>query len=232
MRALGLDLQIRGFTPLRVPGGRAPEQARMANMTAELLGLDLTLDPAEISNSDSHMGPAYAAATPDGIEAIKLLARTEGVFPRPRLHGEGLCGAARRRAQRCAHRARRRGVRSHRRYAAHLRLRRGAQRRLGRRRIVGHVGANRVRRARRGPHPWPTAAVPYARCWGSAGSRPGLLQATQGDRATGGYGPSFRGRAAHAGMAAPNAMEHALPGAAGSEPPPPVRPPDRGPSAP
>ena len=83
VRALGLDLQIRGFTPLRVPGGRAPEQARMANMTAELLGLDLTLDPAEISNSDSHMGPAYAAATPDGIEAIKLLARTEGVFLDP-----------------------------------------------------------------------------------------------------------------------------------------------------
>ena len=83
VRALGLDLQIRGFTPLRVPGGRAPEQARMANMTAEFLGLDLTIDPAEISNTDAYMGPRYAGATPEGIEAIKLLARTEGIFTEP-----------------------------------------------------------------------------------------------------------------------------------------------------
>jgi len=83
VHALGLDLEIRGFTPLRVPGGRAPEQARMANMTAELLGLDLTLDAAEISNTDAYMGPVYAGPTPEGIAAIKLLARIEGVFLEP-----------------------------------------------------------------------------------------------------------------------------------------------------
>ena len=47
------------------------------------MGLDLTLDPAEISNSDAYMGPVYAGPTPAGIEAIKLLARTEGVFLEP-----------------------------------------------------------------------------------------------------------------------------------------------------
>ncbi len=83
VRALGLDLQIRGFTPLRVPGGRAPEQARMANMTAELLGIDLAIDPTEISNSDAQIGGDYAEATPQGIEAIRLLAQTEGVFLEP-----------------------------------------------------------------------------------------------------------------------------------------------------
>jgi len=80
---LALDLAIRGSTPLRVPGGRAPEQARMANMTAELLGLDLTRDAAEISNTDAYRGPVYAGPTPEGIAAIKLLARIAGVFLAP-----------------------------------------------------------------------------------------------------------------------------------------------------
>jgi 1-aminocyclopropane-1-carboxylate deaminase/D-cysteine desulfhydrase-like pyridoxal-dependent ACC family enzyme len=82
-RALGLDVQIRGFTPLRVPGGRASAQARMANMTAGLLGLDITIDPTTIFNSEAYIGTGYAEITPEGVEAIKLLARTEGVFLEP-----------------------------------------------------------------------------------------------------------------------------------------------------
>ena len=83
VRALGLDLQIRGFTPLRVPGGRTPEQARMANMTAALLGLNVTVDPSAISNSDRCIGSGYAEVTAAGVKAIKLLARTEGIFLEP-----------------------------------------------------------------------------------------------------------------------------------------------------
>ena len=58
-------------------------------MTAELLGLDLTLDPAEISNSASAHGAGLCGGDArrhlarGRFEAIKLLARTEGVFLDP-----------------------------------------------------------------------------------------------------------------------------------------------------
>ena len=93
------------------------------------------------------MGPAYAEATPEGIEAIKLLARTEGVFLEPvytakafaALLGDVRSGALTEQdAVAFMHTG---GTPLIFAYA------RGAQRRLGRSGIVGRVGANRVRRA-------------------------------------------------------------------------------------
>ena len=102
VRALGLDLEIRGFTPLRVPGGRAPEQARMANMTAELLGLDLTRrSPPRFRTPTrtwvrSTRGPRRAASRPSSCSrAPRACSWSRSTRPRRSPHCWTTCAAAR-----------------------------------------------------------------------------------------------------------------------------------------
>ena len=94
-RALGLDLAIRGFTPVWSEGGRTGHQAQLADQAAELLGLDLRIRPEEISNSADLLGRGYAEATPEGLEAIRLLARTEGIFLEPVYTAKAFAGLLR-----------------------------------------------------------------------------------------------------------------------------------------
>ncbi|MDE2901887.1 MAG: pyridoxal-phosphate dependent enzyme [Chloroflexota bacterium] len=82
-RALGAGYAIRGFSPLIVEGGRTAQQAEMANATAERLGLNVSVRSEDICNSQAFVGPAYAEATPEGVEAIRLVAETEGIFLEP-----------------------------------------------------------------------------------------------------------------------------------------------------
>ena len=82
-RALGAGYAIRGFSPLIVDGGRTAQQADMANATAELLALDIRIRPDDIWNSQAFVGPEYAEATPEGLDAIRLVAETEGIFLEP-----------------------------------------------------------------------------------------------------------------------------------------------------
>ena len=82
-RALGAGYAIRGFSPLIVEGGRTGQQADMANATAGLLDLEVEIRPDDIWNSSDFVGPAYAEATSEGMEAIRLVAETEGIFLEP-----------------------------------------------------------------------------------------------------------------------------------------------------
>ncbi len=70
----------------------AAEVARIANGTAELIGSDIRLEPGEIDILDQYVGPGYAVATPGGIEAIELLARSEGVLLDPVYTGKAMAG--------------------------------------------------------------------------------------------------------------------------------------------
>ena len=94
-RALGLGLAIRGFTPVWTEDGRTGHQAELANLTAELLGLDVSVRPEEIYNSSDMLGPGYAEVTPEGLEAIRLVARTEGIFLEPVYTAKAFAGLVR-----------------------------------------------------------------------------------------------------------------------------------------
>ncbi len=94
-RALNAGYSIRGFSPLVVPGGRMKQQAELANSSADLLGLNLEIRPEEIWNSTDFVGSAYAKATPEGIEAIRLVAETEGIFLEPVYTGKAFAGLLR-----------------------------------------------------------------------------------------------------------------------------------------
>lgn len=62
--------------------------ANLANATAERLGLNIHLTPDDIECPMDWLGPKYAAPTPECDAAIRLLARTEGVFLDPVYSGK------------------------------------------------------------------------------------------------------------------------------------------------
>ena len=94
-RALNAKYSIRGFSPLIVEGGRMKQQAALAQASADLLDLRLEIRPDEIWNSTEFVGPAYAEATPAGIEAIRVVAETEGIFLDPVYTGKAFAGLLR-----------------------------------------------------------------------------------------------------------------------------------------
>jgi D-cysteine desulfhydrase family pyridoxal phosphate-dependent enzyme len=64
--------------------------ANLANAVAERLGTDLRLSPDDIECPMDWMGPHYAAPTDACETAIRLLARTEGIFADPIYSGKAL----------------------------------------------------------------------------------------------------------------------------------------------
>jgi len=55
----------------------------VANQTASLLGLPHCLTARDIEASEDYIGPNYGQVTPEGWEAINLLARSEGILLDP-----------------------------------------------------------------------------------------------------------------------------------------------------
>jgi len=70
----------------------AEEVAGIANGAAELIGSDIRLTPGEVDVLDQYVGAGYAVATPGGIEAIELLARSEGILLDPVYTGKAMAG--------------------------------------------------------------------------------------------------------------------------------------------
>ncbi len=93
VRALGLPTRVIGFRPSRVPEATVKEQiAAIANEAARLMGLQLQVGPADVENSEDYVGEAYGVVTPASLDAIELLARTEGILLDPVYSGKAFSG--------------------------------------------------------------------------------------------------------------------------------------------
>jgi 1-aminocyclopropane-1-carboxylate deaminase/D-cysteine desulfhydrase-like pyridoxal-dependent ACC family enzyme len=93
MHALGRPMHVRGITPTDMPlEQRQHRMMVMANQGAERLGLDMEFHADDFDNDDSFIGERYGVASPAGIEAIHLLAKTEGILSDPAYTGKGLSG--------------------------------------------------------------------------------------------------------------------------------------------
>jgi D-cysteine desulfhydrase family pyridoxal phosphate-dependent enzyme len=88
----GLELGARLFSPpyrlrgIAVSGGEPDKRvraARIANEAAALLGVDVAIQPGELSTQQGYIGDGYGVATPGGREAIRLLAEGDGVLLDP-----------------------------------------------------------------------------------------------------------------------------------------------------
>jgi 1-aminocyclopropane-1-carboxylate deaminase/D-cysteine desulfhydrase-like pyridoxal-dependent ACC family enzyme len=66
--------------------------ARLANSAADLLGLDWQLDPAAVLVNDDYIGAGYAVVGDQEREAIRLLARHEGILLDPVYTGRAFAG--------------------------------------------------------------------------------------------------------------------------------------------
>jgi D-cysteine desulfhydrase family pyridoxal phosphate-dependent enzyme len=69
-----------------------PINADLANRTADYLGVDVRLTEDEIYVDDGYTGPGYGIATEECLEAIRLLARTEGIILDPVYTGKTMAG--------------------------------------------------------------------------------------------------------------------------------------------
>jgi 1-aminocyclopropane-1-carboxylate deaminase/D-cysteine desulfhydrase-like pyridoxal-dependent ACC family enzyme len=93
MHALGKPIHVKGITPTAMPlQQRQQKMMIMANQAAERLGLALEFHESDFDNDDSFIGERYGVASPAGVEAIHLLAQTEGILSDPAYTGKGLAG--------------------------------------------------------------------------------------------------------------------------------------------
>jgi D-cysteine desulfhydrase family pyridoxal phosphate-dependent enzyme len=91
-KALGRRLALHSIAPIKWSTDRAWDIARIASATAERLGLDLVIEPAEIDNSDAYIGPRYGVVTDAAREALALVARTEGIILDPVYSSKAMAG--------------------------------------------------------------------------------------------------------------------------------------------
>jgi 1-aminocyclopropane-1-carboxylate deaminase/D-cysteine desulfhydrase-like pyridoxal-dependent ACC family enzyme len=89
---LGLTGKVRLLAPIRWPWDTPTDLAEVANQTAALLGMPHRLKPADIDVRDDFVGPAYGTVTPEGRQAMTLLARTEGVLLDPVYTAKAMAG--------------------------------------------------------------------------------------------------------------------------------------------
>ncbi|MFN8488946.1 MAG: D-cysteine desulfhydrase family protein [Caldilineaceae bacterium] len=91
MHYLGKPIHVRGITPTQMPlWERQHKMMVMANAAAERLDLDIEFSEHDFDNDDSFIGERYGIPTPEGMEAIRLLARNEGILIDPVYTGKGL----------------------------------------------------------------------------------------------------------------------------------------------
>ncbi len=97
----GVEVAARSSDPpVRVHGisvlDDAPTQrekvSRIANGTYDLLGMKDRLTPEDITVYDQYYGGAYGVPTQAGNDAIRLLARTEGILMDPVYTGKAMSG--------------------------------------------------------------------------------------------------------------------------------------------
>ena len=53
------------------------------NHASARLDLPIAVNPEEVANSNTYVGAGYGRVTAEGVEMIKLMARTEGIFLDP-----------------------------------------------------------------------------------------------------------------------------------------------------
>lgn len=86
--------------PYRIYGiavsGGEPEKTqraiRIATEAAQILGVAARITAEDLINDESYIGPGYGIATPACVEAIRLLATSEGILLDPVYTGKAMAG--------------------------------------------------------------------------------------------------------------------------------------------
>ncbi len=92
LRLLGWKTAVWGFAPLRGEYAIAETLWNAIQAAGKKLSVDPPVTRDEIVNHADYVGEGYARTTPEAIDAIKLVARTEGVFLDPVYTGKAMAG--------------------------------------------------------------------------------------------------------------------------------------------
>jgi len=92
-KQLKLPLDVVGVSVLYKKKSKAiDEVVTLFGETAKLLALDVAVTPDEVTVYDDYIGQGYGIITDDCIEAIRLVAQTEGIFLDPVYTGKAMAG--------------------------------------------------------------------------------------------------------------------------------------------
>ncbi len=92
LTAMNCRIPVIGICVLHPAAEQQSLTADLARQTAAHLGLDIALDPADVICLDQYLGAGYTLPTAGMIEAVKLLARTEGILLDPSYTGKAMAG--------------------------------------------------------------------------------------------------------------------------------------------
>jgi len=92
-KLLDMDLKVIGMSASRHTREKSEELAELCNETADFLGLDgIQFAPGDFTVAYDYIGEGYAIPTKECIEAIRLVAQTEGVMLDPVYTGKAMAG--------------------------------------------------------------------------------------------------------------------------------------------
>lgn len=91
-KCLNGPFKVVGINPVDWVTDAPARIARIANAAARRLELAITIGPAEVISLDDYLGKGYGQLTPECVEAIKLVARTEGLLLDPVYTGKAMAG--------------------------------------------------------------------------------------------------------------------------------------------
>ena len=89
---LGLPWAVRLISPIRWGWDTRQKMADVAGRTAALVGLPHRLGRDDVDLREDFIGPAYGVVTPEGREALRLLATTEGILLDPVYTAKAMAG--------------------------------------------------------------------------------------------------------------------------------------------
>lgn len=89
-RAFSAPFEVLGVAVLHPVEQLIERCAALASGTARLIGLDARFTPGDIRLDGAYIGEAYGLATPEGLEAIRLLAQTEAILLDPVYSGKAM----------------------------------------------------------------------------------------------------------------------------------------------
>jgi len=92
-KALGPIVNILGIcAEPHIKDKLVEETVEIARGAAKLLDLDVTVKPDDVDLNEDYAGEAYEAPTPEALNAIKLVAQTEGILLDPIYTGRAMAG--------------------------------------------------------------------------------------------------------------------------------------------
>lgn len=91
-KAVGYQGKVRNVAAINWPWDTRADLAHIATSAAKLVGLETRVTPDDIDVSFDYIGPGYGKLSEGCLEAIALLARTEGILLDPIYTGKAAAG--------------------------------------------------------------------------------------------------------------------------------------------